>query len=78
MFDRNLQLEGYNEEVYIAFDHHGIRYYNYGPFFIKTTKDFNKRKALELYIGTMPTKGNKTSSILYQCYTIDESLYKFL
>ncbi|MFP3414319.1 hypothetical protein SB773_22455 [Bacillus sp. SIMBA_074] len=79
ILDRNLELDGYNEELNIAFEYHGIQHYKFDPFFFKTIEDFDKRQAVDLYKEEIcRQKGIKLVIVPYNCYTTDESLVEYV
>jgi hypothetical protein len=41
--NKNLELDGYNHELRIAFEYNGVQHYKYSPLFHKTRDDFNKQ-----------------------------------
>jgi hypothetical protein len=42
--DTYLELDGYNEDLKLAFEYNGLQHYENIPFFFKTDEDFKKRK----------------------------------
>lgn len=76
---RNLELDGYNKELNIAFEYHGIQHYKFDPFFFKTIEDLDKRKALDLDKQEIcQQKGIKLVIVPYNCYKTDESLVEYI
>ncbi|HDR4448763.1 TPA: hypothetical protein QCQ08_001369 [Bacillus cereus] len=79
ILEQNLELDGYNEELNIAFEYHGIQHYKFDPFFFKTIEDFDRRQALDLYKKEMcQQKEIKLVIVPYNCYTSDESLAEYI
>jgi hypothetical protein len=44
-----LELDGYNEEIKLAFEHHGLQHYQYNSRFYNKIKDFKKRLEFDKY-----------------------------
>ena len=44
-----LELDGYNEELKLAFEHNGIQHYEIDGYFIKTKSQLNKRKRIDQF-----------------------------
>jgi len=46
---KNLELDGYNKELGIAFEYQGIQHYKYTPFFHQTYTDFMDQQNRDLF-----------------------------
>ncbi|PQP90949.1 hypothetical protein CPT76_03795 [Paenibacillus sp. AR247] len=75
----NLELDGFNEELQLAFEYHGIQHYKQDSFFFKSKKEFEQRKQLDnLKEQLCLQKGIKLIIIPYDSYSSDDSLLQYI
>ena len=76
---QNLELDGFNEELQLAFEYHGKQHYEFESFFYASQKEFDHRKHLDLLKEqTCLDKGIKLVSIPYNSYNSDASLSEYV
>jgi len=75
-----LQLDGYNEQLNLAFEYNGLQHYKLVPFFHKTEEDFKTQQARDkLKRKILKQRGIKLLDIPYTYSCQKESkLYKFI
>lgn len=77
--DTNLELDGFNEELQLAFEYQGIQHYKYDSYFYKTIEEFEKRKNLDLLkVKKCIEKDVKLVIIPYNSYIDDKSLADYI
>lgn len=75
----NLELDGYNEELNLAFEYHGRQHYDFDPFYYKSHKELEKRKCLDIFKEKIcQEKGIKLVVVPYNSYTNDQSLTEYI
>ncbi|MFS0558880.1 zinc-ribbon domain-containing protein [Brevibacillus sp. 179-C9.3 HS] len=75
----NLELDGFNEELQLAFEYHGIQHYKHDSFFFRSRKEFERRKHLDdLKEKLCLQKGITLIIIPYDSYNSDESLLQYI
>ena len=73
----NLELDGYNDELKIAFEYNGAQHYHYSPHFHKNLNDFEKQKEIDDLKQNLCIKNN--IKLITIPYTLRESeLYDFI
>jgi hypothetical protein len=75
------ELDGYNDEHKLAFEHHGLQHYHYTEFFHESVENFNERQNLDK--EKEKELGNKKINLILIHYwiaerTTDENLVKYI
>lgn len=76
----NLELDGYNEELKLAFEHQGIYHYEFLPFFHQSLENFEAVKARDLQKKSTCSKLGVTLIVIPEIGSLlkEEDLKKFL
>ena len=75
--ETSYELDGYNEELKLAFEFHGIQHYQFVPYFHKTEENFKKRLELDRYKEQLcKEKGIYLIVVPYDSFKSDNDLVK--
>lgn len=69
---KNLELDGYNEELRLAFEYNGIQHYHLSPIYHKTISDLYSQQQRDRLKRELCAKQNPKISLITIPYTISE------